>query len=120
MRGSRAGRGSATLRANPCTGCQGSCATIDGMTTGTNRATAVPWVTFTAEAPALAAAVEARLRATKHRVLATLRADGSPRVSGTEVDFWDGDLVLGSMFGAVKARDLLRDGRFAVHANPGD
>jgi hypothetical protein len=79
-----------------------------------------PWSTFVAEAPELAAAVEARLRATKHHVLATLRADGSPRVSGTEVDLWEGDLVVGSMWGAVKARDLERDGRFAVHANPGD
>jgi hypothetical protein len=90
------------------------------MTTSTRRRTAVPWSTFAAEAPDLAAAVEARFRATKHHVLATLRADGSPRASGTEVDFWEGDLVLGSMHGAVKARDLQRDGRFAVHANPGD
>jgi hypothetical protein len=91
-----------------------------GMTNDSAPRPAVPWVTFTAEAPDLAAAVEARLRATKHHVLATLRADGSPRVSGTEVDLWEGELVAGSMWGAVKARDLLRDGRFAVHANPGD
>jgi hypothetical protein len=78
------------------------------------------WQTFHAEAPQLAAAVEARLRATKHHVLATLRRDGSPRVSGTEVDFRGDDLVMGSMYGAVKARDLQRDGRFALHANPGD
>jgi hypothetical protein len=84
------------------------------------RRAAVPWSTFVAEAPDLAAAVDARFRATKHHVLATLRADGSPRVSGTEVDLWEGDLVIGSMWQALKARDLLRDARFAVHANPGD
>jgi hypothetical protein len=78
------------------------------------------WRTFEAEAPQLAAATKARLTATKHHVLATLRADGSPRVSGTEVQFHGDDLVAGSMPDSVKARDLRRDGRFALHANPGD
>jgi hypothetical protein len=53
-------------------------------------------------------------------VLATLRRDGSPRVSGSEVQFHERDLVAGSMPDSVKARDLRRDGRFALHANPGD
>ena len=78
------------------------------------------WNEVVAAAPELAAAAEARFRATKHHVLATLRRDGSPRVSGTEVDFADGQLRVGSMWQAVKARDLRRDGRFALHANPGD
>src|SRR4029453_9554377 len=79
-----------------------------------------PWGRLAEEAPELAAAVEARLTATKHHVLATLRRDGSPRVSGTEVQVRGPDLTIGSMPGAVKARDLQRDGRFALHANPGD
>lgn len=78
------------------------------------------WKQFEQEAPELAAAVRARFEATKHHVLATLRRDGSPRVSGTEVQFAGDDLTLGSMPGAVKARDLQRDSRFALHANPGD
>jgi hypothetical protein len=78
------------------------------------------WTEVSAAAPELAAAVEARFRAARHHVLATLRRDGSPRVSGTEVGFGDGELRLGSMWQAVKARDLRRDGRFALHANPGD
>jgi hypothetical protein len=78
------------------------------------------WTTFAAEAPALAAAVHARFTATKHHVLATLRADGAPRVSGTEVQFHGDDLVAGAMSGGVKSRDLQRDGRYALHANPGD
>ncbi|MFC7328948.1 pyridoxamine 5'-phosphate oxidase family protein [Marinactinospora rubrisoli] len=78
------------------------------------------WQTFADEQPELATAVHARFTAEKHHVLATLRSDGSPRVSGTEVDFRAGHLLLGSMPGAVKARDLQRDGRFALHANPGD
>jgi hypothetical protein len=78
------------------------------------------WEQFAEEAPDLAGAVRARFEATKHHVLATLRRDGSPRVSGTEVH-WDGpDLVIGSMWHAVKAKDLQRDARFALHANPGD
>ncbi|MBY4129705.1 pyridoxamine 5'-phosphate oxidase family protein [Rhodococcus fascians] len=78
------------------------------------------WNEFRAAAPNLASAVQARFTAHKHHVLATLRADGSPRVSGTEVEFVDsGVLRLGSMLGAVKARDLQRDGRFALHSNPG-
>jgi hypothetical protein len=82
--------------------------------------TPVGWEEFAGEAPELATAVRARFEAARHHVLATLRSDGSPRVSGTEVDFHDGELTLGSMYGAVKARDLQRDGRFALHANPGD
>jgi hypothetical protein len=52
--------------------------------------------------------------------MATLRADGSPRVSGTEVDFLLGEAWLGSMLGAVKAKDLLRDPRVAIHSAPID
>lgn len=78
------------------------------------------WQGFADEAGELAVAVQARFEATKHHVLATLRRNGSPRVSGTEVDFNGSELTLGSMWGAVKARDLQRDGRFALHANPGD
>ena len=78
------------------------------------------WAAFVDEAPELAAAVRARLEATKHHVLATLRRDGSPRVSGTEVIVAEGVVAIGSMWHAVKALDLQRDGRFALHANPGD
>ena len=78
------------------------------------------WDEFAQEVPELASRVRARFEATKHHVLATLRRDGSPRVSGTEVVFQGSDLALGSMYGSVKARDLERDGRFALHANPGD
>lgn len=79
------------------------------------------WQEFAAAAPDLATPVRARLTATKHHVLATLRKDGAPRVSGTEVDFTDdGHLRLGSMADARKGHDLKRNGRFALHANPGD
>ncbi|QBJ95924.1 pyridoxamine 5'-phosphate oxidase family protein [Rhodococcus sp. ABRD24] len=77
------------------------------------------WQEFSEQAPALAEAVHARLTAHKHHVLATLRADGSPRVSGTEVETFRGLLVLGSMPGARKAADLRRDPRYSLHSNPG-
>ncbi|MDH6134867.1 hypothetical protein P3T37_004276 [Kitasatospora sp. MAA4] len=78
------------------------------------------WQDFEKEAPELAPAVLARLEAHRHHVLATLRRDGSPRVSGTEVLLMGADLTFGSMLDAVKVRDLRRDPRFALHANPGD
>ena len=55
-----------------------------------------------------------------HKTLATLRRDGSPRISGTEAVFADGQLWIGSMPGALKARDLQRDGRFALHSGSVD
>lgn len=78
------------------------------------------WGDFAAGAPELAAAVRERLRSNKHHVMATLRTDGWPRVSGTEVAIIHDDLLIGSMVGAVKVADLLRDGRLSVHTNPGD
>lgn len=78
------------------------------------------WNAFAKQEPHLAAAVRARFEAHRHHVLATLCADGSPRVSGTEIEFAGDQLRVGSMFGARKARDLQRDPRFAVHANPGE
>lgn len=76
------------------------------------------WKHFESEAGDLAAAVRARFEAAQSHVLATLRKDGSPRVSGTEVAFLGHDLSFGSMLHAVKALDLQRDGRCAIHAHP--
>ena len=77
------------------------------------------WQGFTQEAPELAKKVHARLIAGKSHVLATVRWDGAPRVSGTEIDFRGQEVYLGSMLDAWKAKDLQRDGRFALHAFPG-
>jgi len=77
------------------------------------------WAQFENEARDLAATVRARFEAAETHVLATLRKDGSPRVSGSEVQFTGQQLTFGSMLNAVKARDLQRDGRCAIHANPG-
>jgi hypothetical protein len=74
------------------------------------------WHQVEAEAPELASRARQLLDANKHKTLATLRRDGSPRISGSEVIFEDGELWLGSMWKAVKALDLRRDPRFALHS----
>jgi hypothetical protein len=78
------------------------------------------WSEVEAEAPELAAAARALLDAHVHKTLATVRRDGSPRISGTEVRFVDGDLWFGSMWEARKALDLRRDPRFALHSGSQD
>ena len=78
------------------------------------------WREVEAAVPDLAAAVRAVFDAYKHKVLATLRADGSPRVSGNEATFKDGEIWLGMMDRSVKALDLLRDPRMAVHSATAD
>jgi hypothetical protein len=75
---------------------------------------------FEAAAPELAAAVRARFTDRTHHTLATLRADGAPRISGTECQFADGELWIGSMWQALKAKDLLRDARYALHSASDD
>ena len=74
------------------------------------------WSEFEAEAPELAARVRERLEAHGHKTMATIRRDGSPRISGTETELADGELWIGSMRDALKARDLQRDPRFALHS----
>jgi hypothetical protein len=74
------------------------------------------WDEVEAEAGELAGRVRARFEATGLGILATLRADGSPRVTGIEPFFGLGQLWLGSMPHARKGADLRRDGRFALHA----
>lgn len=78
------------------------------------------WTEIEVAVPDLARRVQQRFDATLHKTMATLRRDGAPRISGTEVVFADGDVWLGSMPGAMKARDLLRDGRCALHTAPVD
>ncbi|MEC3918721.1 pyridoxamine 5'-phosphate oxidase family protein [Nocardia sp. CDC160] len=80
----------------------------------------VDWLQFETEAPDLAGEVRRRFEAHSTHVLATIRRDGSPRVSGSEVQFDGTDLTFGSMPNARKARDLQRDGRCAIHAHPSD
>jgi hypothetical protein len=56
------------------------------------------------------------LEAHAHKTIATLRVDGSPRISGIEAKFVEGELWFGSMPGSRKGDDLARDSRFALHS----
>jgi len=66
--------------------------------------------------PELALRVRALFDAHRHKTIATIRADGSPRISGIEAVFEDGELTFGSMPRARKGADLRRDPRFALHS----
>ena len=77
------------------------------------------WSELLAAEPDFAAGVRARLDAHVHKTIATVRRDGSPRISGIETFWAAGELWIGSMANAVKARDLQRDPRFALHSGSG-
>ena len=66
--------------------------------------------------PEFAARVRAAFDARAHKFLATLRRDGSPRISGIEMHFVAGEPWLAGMPGSVKFTDLRRDPRFALHS----
>lgn len=80
---------------------------------------AARWAEVAAAEPAFARTVQERFGRYRHHVLATLRRDGSPRLTGLEADFRNGELWLGMMPNSRKALDLRRDPRFALYANPG-
>jgi hypothetical protein len=64
----------------------------------------------------LAARVGALLARGKHKTMATVRRDGSPRLCGIETEFEDGELRLGMMPGSRKLDDVTRDPRIALHS----
>jgi Pyridoxamine 5'-phosphate oxidase len=66
--------------------------------------------------PKFAGRVRTLFDAGRHKTIATVRADGSPRISGIEANFEGGELVFGSMPNARKGADLRRDPRFALHS----
>jgi len=73
------------------------------------------WQSFEQAEPEFAGRVRRLFQAGRHKTIATLRADGSPRISGIECEFADGELSFGSMPEARKGADLKRDPRFALH-----
>ncbi|HZT67150.1 MAG TPA: pyridoxamine 5'-phosphate oxidase family protein [Acidimicrobiales bacterium] len=73
------------------------------------------WKAIEEAEPDFAERVRRLFDAGRHKTIATLRADGSPRISGIECEFVGGELRFGSMSGARKGADLKRDPRFALH-----
>lgn len=76
----------------------------------------VSWSDLVAAEPKFAQRVHDVFEVRKHKTLATLRRDGSPRISGIETTFEDGEVWLGMMPGSMKAADLRRDPRMALHS----
>jgi hypothetical protein len=75
----------------------------------------VAWHEVERESPAFAARVRELFQARKHKTMATLRADGSPRISGIETEFGR-QMTFGSMPDSRKLADLSRDPRVAFHS----
>jgi hypothetical protein len=80
----------------------------------------VSWQDFERQAPELAAGVAARFAAHRHKTMATIRADGGPRICGTEAELVDGELWLGGMPGNRRFADLRRDPRVEIHSGSDD
>ena len=74
------------------------------------------WREVETAVPELAAKVKGRFDAYGVGFIATVRRDGAPRISGIEMIFGAGELWIGMMPGSLKAIDLIRDPRFALHS----
>jgi Pyridoxamine 5'-phosphate oxidase len=75
----------------------------------------VAWRAIEADAPDFAARVRELFQARKHKTMATLREDGSPRISGIETQIGE-HVTFGSMPDSRKLADLKRDPRLALHS----
>jgi len=74
------------------------------------------WRDVEVSEPEFARRVRSLFDAGRHKTIATLRADGAPRISGIEASFEDGELVFASMANSRKGADLRREPRFALHS----
>lgn len=79
------------------------------------------WETFSGASPLLATDIRALLEqyGRGFGYLATVRADGGPRVHPVAPVFADSGLFC-FVIPSPKRRDLERDGRYALHSYPGD
>jgi hypothetical protein len=73
------------------------------------------WQEIEGDAPEFAVRVRELFQARKHKTMATLRADGSPRISGIETQIGE-EVTFGSMSASRKGMDLARDPRVALHS----
>jgi nitroimidazol reductase NimA-like FMN-containing flavoprotein (pyridoxamine 5'-phosphate oxidase superfamily) len=87
---------------------------------GRENSAMTTWIDVEAAVPDLAGRVRARFEASGLALVATVRADGSPRISGWEPLFDLGHLWLGSMPDSRKGADARRDPRIALHSATAD
>src|SRR6185295_1432490 len=78
------------------------------------------WAEFTAAAPEIAAVGAHLLETNTLAYLATVRADGAPRVHPVCPFIIDGRLYVATPPSSPKARDQLRDRRYVIHMLPGE
>ncbi len=78
------------------------------------------WSELAIQAPEIAAVGQALLDRHGLAYLATIRADGSPRLHPVCPFVIDGRLIVATPRTSLKAGDLLRDSRYAMHMLPGD
>jgi Pyridoxamine 5'-phosphate oxidase len=76
------------------------------------------WATFADASPELAAAGRRLLERTGsgRGLLATVRGDAPPRINPVSIGIVDGHLLTFVIVDSAKDRDLLADGRYALHA----
>jgi hypothetical protein len=74
------------------------------------------WADLVNDAPDFARRLRAVFDAGTNKTVATLRADGSPRISGTELVIENHRVLLGAMPHSRKLADLERDPRIAIHS----
>src|SRR5450759_4213957 len=75
------------------------------------------WHEIEEDAPDFAFQVRRRFDSGTNKTMATLRRDGSPRISVTELEFSNGgEVTLGMMSGSLKLLDVKRDSRVAIHS----
>lgn len=74
------------------------------------------WQESAAQQPVLAEIGARKLTGPGVVLVATIRRDGSPRVSPVEPLLWDGNLWLSIGLGSRKVTDLRRDTRILVHS----
>jgi hypothetical protein len=82
----------------------------------TENGSMAAWQQIERDAPEFAARVRARFDVGTNKTIATLRRDGAPRISASELTFADGEVTLGMMGGSMKLLDVRRDPRIAVHS----
>jgi hypothetical protein len=74
------------------------------------------WIDLEEQQPRLAEIGRRKLCEPGVLLVATIRTDGSPRISPVEPLLWAGDLWLSMGLDSLKARDLMRDPRILVHS----
>ena len=74
------------------------------------------WADLHTDSAEFAERVRAIFATGTNKTLATIRADGSPRISASELKIADGRVTLGMMPGSRKLQDVTRDPRVAIHS----